>query len=108
MALYLTQIGMILTLHSSVYIDVIYQRFFSILLRTVESFIPHKKVIIRPRDKWMTGQIRQAIRKRDRLKSLFQTLGRCLHGRRKILYTRRWNNFTLGLHAEIPARELSK
>ena len=74
MALYLAQIGMILTLHSSVYIDVIYQRFFSILLRTVESFIPHKKVIIRPRDKLMTGQIRQAIRKRDRLKSLFQNV----------------------------------
>ena len=54
-------------------IDVIYQRFFSLLLSPVEPFIPHKKVIIRPRDKWMTGQICQAIRKRDRLKSLFQT-----------------------------------
>ena len=42
--------------------------FFSILLSTVESFIPHKKVIIRPHDKpWMTGQIRKAVRKRDHL-----------------------------------------
>ena len=54
-------------------IDVIYQRFFSLLLSLVESVLPHKKVIIRPRDKWMTGQICQAIRKRDRLKNLFQT-----------------------------------
>ena len=54
-------------------IDVIYQRLFSLLLSPVEPFIPHKKVIIRPRDKWMTGQIRQAIRKRDRLENLFQT-----------------------------------
>ena len=44
-------------------IDVIYQRFFSILLSPVESFIPHKKVIIRPRDKWMTSNIRQAKQK---------------------------------------------
>ena len=41
----------------------------------MESFIPHKRVIIGPRDKWMTGQICQAIRKRDRLKNLFQTYG---------------------------------
>jgi len=42
--------------------------FFSILLNTVESFIPHEKVIIRPRDKqWITGQIRKAVQKRDRL-----------------------------------------
>ena len=48
--------------------DVIYQRFFSILLSTVEFFTPHKKVIIGPLDKlWMTGQIRKAVRKRDRL-----------------------------------------
>ena len=32
-------------------IDVIYERFFYILLSPVESFIPHKKVIIRPREK---------------------------------------------------------
>ena len=107
MALYLAQIGMILTLHSSVYIDVIYQRFFSILLRTVESFIPHKKVIIRPRDKWMTGQIRQAIRKRDRLKNLFQTLGAVyMEGGRS--YILEGGITTVGLHAEIPAHELSK
>ena len=49
-------------------IDVIYQRFFYLFVGTVESFIPHKNVTIRPRDKpWMTGQIRQSIRKRDRL-----------------------------------------
>ena len=49
-------------------IDVIYQRFFSLFVSTVESFIPHKNVTIRPRDKpWMTGQIRRSIRKRDRL-----------------------------------------
>ena len=42
--------------------------FFCILLNTVESFMPHEKVIIRPRDKpWMTGQIRKAVQKRDRL-----------------------------------------
>ena len=39
-----------------------------ILLNTVEAFIPHEKVIIRPRDKpWMTGQIRKAVQKLDRL-----------------------------------------
>ena len=49
-------------------VDVIYERFFSILSGAVESFIPHEKVIIRPRDKpWMTGHIRTAVRKRDRL-----------------------------------------
>ena len=31
-------------------IDVIYQRFFSLFVSTVESFIPHKNVTIRPRD----------------------------------------------------------
>ena len=42
--------------------------FFCILLNTVESFMPHEKVIIRPRDKpWMTGQIPKAVQKRDRL-----------------------------------------
>ena len=31
-------------------IDVIYQRFFFFFVSTVESFIPHKNVTIRPRD----------------------------------------------------------
>ena len=68
MALYLTWIGMMfLTLRSSILMSFI-KDFFSILSSTVESFIPHKKVIIRPCDKpWMTGQIRKAVRKRDRL-----------------------------------------
>ena len=53
-------------------INVIYQRFFSLFVSTVESFIPHKNVTIRPRDKpWMTGQIRQSIRKHDRLLKIY-------------------------------------
>ena len=48
-------------------IVVIYQRFFSILLSTVESFIPD---ICWLRNKpWMTGQICKAVRKRDRVVS---------------------------------------
>ena len=45
---------------------------FFLFVSIVESFIPHKNVIIRPRDKpWMTGQIRQGIRKRDRLLKIY-------------------------------------
>ena len=52
MALYLTRI--VIVFDAALFdIDGIYQRFFSILLSTVESFIPHKKEIIRPRDKTM-------------------------------------------------------
>ena len=53
-------------------IDLIHQRFFSLFLSTVESFIPHNNVIIRLHDKpWMTGQIRQGICKRDHLLKIY-------------------------------------
>ena len=62
-------------------IYVIYQRFFSILLSTVESFISHKKVSIPPRDKpWTTGRIRQTIRERDRLISFIPNVNRLYPG----------------------------
>ena len=45
-----------------------YDRFFSLFISIVKSFIPRKTVTIRPRDKpWMTNSIRCLIRKRDRL-----------------------------------------
>ena len=50
-------IGMMsLTLRPSILTSFI-KDFFSLFVSTVESFIPHKNVTIRPRDKpWMTGQ----------------------------------------------------
>ena len=48
-------------------IDVAYQKWYSQFRHIVERFIPLKIVPIKPKDKpWMTGEIRLAIRKRDR------------------------------------------
>ena len=67
MALYQTQTGMMfLMLHSLILLSFI-KDFFSILLSTVESFIPD---ICWPRNKpWMTGQICKAVWKHDRVVS---------------------------------------
>ena len=60
----LTQCSSLLTLFK--------EDFFSLFVGTVEPFLPHKNVIIRPRDKpSMTGQVRQGIRKRDRLLKIY-------------------------------------
>ena len=38
-----------------------------LLLKTAHDYIPHKTVLIRPRDKpWFTNAVRKAFRKRDR------------------------------------------
>ena len=45
----------------------------NIVLDTSRKYIPNKKVVIRPKDKpWMTGYIRQLLRKRDRAFNKFK------------------------------------
>ena len=49
-------------------IDYIYDIWFKTVNDVVKRYIPLKSVVIRPRDKsWMNGEVRRAIRKRDRL-----------------------------------------
>jgi hypothetical protein len=46
----------------------IYERWLSLFLNVVECFIPSNAITIRPNDKpWMSGTIRRAMRKRNRL-----------------------------------------
>ena len=60
---------------SELNIDTINEQWFSLFHKIVSFHIPHKSVVIRPRDKfWMNGTIRSAIRKRNRLlKAFFRT-----------------------------------
>ena len=67
-------------------VDELYNRWFQRFHHILESFVPKRTVIIRPRDKpWMNSKIRIAIRKRNRLLKFF-----C---RRKS--PRTWENYRL-------------
>ena len=49
-------------------INIVYKNWFDCFRGIVESYISHKTVTIRPRDKpWMNTTVRRAIRKRNRL-----------------------------------------
>ena len=53
-------------------IDILYDKWISLFLSIIDSFIPSKMVTIRPRDKpWMNGDIRRAMNKRNRLLNNF-------------------------------------
>jgi hypothetical protein len=53
-------------------IDCIYDKWINLFNSIVDVYIPIKHVTIRPKDKpWMNGSIRTAIRKRDRLLSVY-------------------------------------
>ena len=62
--------------------DIIYEKWYRIFRRIVENFIPFKTVTTRPKDKpWMNGQVRLAIRKRNRFLKLHNrnpTLTTCM------------------------------
>ena len=67
-------------------VDDLYNRWFQCFHSILESFVPHRMAIIRPRDKpWINSEIRIAIRKRNRSLKLF-----C---RRKS--PRTWENYRL-------------
>ena len=52
-------------------VDIIYEKWYRISRRIVENYISFKTVTIRPKDKpWMNGQVRLAIRKRNRFLKL--------------------------------------
>ena len=52
-------------------VDIIYEKWYRIFRRIVEKYIPFKTVTIRLKDKpWMCGQVRLAIRKRNRFLKL--------------------------------------
>lgn len=53
-------------------IDILYDKWISLFLSIIDSFIPSRMVTIRPRDKpWMNGVIRRAMNKRNRLLNNF-------------------------------------
>jgi hypothetical protein len=56
-------------------VDDLYNKWFNCFEQVLKTFVPHRTVVIRPRDKpWMTSEIRRAIRKRNRLLKVFGRL----------------------------------
>ena len=52
-------------------VNVVYDKWFQSFHQVLENHVPHRTVVIRPRDKpWMNSLIRKSIRKRDRLLKL--------------------------------------
>jgi len=75
-------------------IDLIYDKWFSCFQSIVEKYIPLKTIIIRSRDKpWMKSNVRLAIRKRDRLLRIHNSLKTCSSWERY----RRQRNYTVSL-----------
>lgn len=53
-------------------VDILYNKWYKSFRQILETFVPNRTVVIRPRDKpWMNSEIRKAIRRRNRLLKLF-------------------------------------